>query len=191
MEPTRATLLERVKNPNDSHSWREFFGIYQPLLYRYARARGLDREKADEVTQQCLAVLSEKMTEFQYSKDKGGFSHWLRRLVNNKIKDFFKKKKVPLAQSADFRREQVREASPDTLWEREWRKRHLKYCLELIKDDVAPATYQAFEYHVLAEWPVERVCQTLDISPDQVYTAKSRITRRLRAKMRELLGGEE
>jgi RNA polymerase sigma factor (sigma-70 family) len=188
--PTRASLLQRVKNPRDNESWREFFGIYQPLLYRYSRARGLNREMAEEVAQQCMALLTEKMPAFEYSREKGGFKYWLRRIANNKINDYFKKKKIPVAQTGDFRRPQHRETSADELWEREWQKKHLKYCLKLIKDDVSPTTYQAFEYHVLAGWSVEKVSEVLEMSVDQVYTAKSRITRRLRAKMRELLGEE-
>lgn len=191
MDVTRASLIYRVRDPNDDESWREFYEIYQPLLYRYARARGLNRETAEEITQQCMAMLSEKMATFEYSRDKGGFKNWLRRVTNNKIIDYFKKKKVPLAESAAFRRPQEREESPDELWDRQWRKRHLKYCLQRIRDEVAPSTYQAFEYYVLAEWPVEKVCQTLGVTTDQVYTAKTRITRRLRAKMTELLGEDE
>ena len=189
-DSTRASLLQRVKNPRDGRSWREFYGIYQPLLYRYARLRGLNREMSEEVVQQCMANLSEKMRSFEYAREKGGFKYWLRRLVNNKINDLYKKKKLTTAQTADFRQAQEREMSPDELWESQWRNRHLKYCLQLIRDDVSPTTYQAFEYHVLAEWPVERVCETLNVTADQVYTAKSRITKRLREKMRELLGDE-
>jgi RNA polymerase sigma-70 factor (ECF subfamily) len=183
-------LLQRVKNPRDNESWREFFHLYQPLLYRYARARGLGRENADEVAQQCLAVLTEKMPEFEYSREKGGFKYWLRRITNNKINDFFKKRRLPVAMSGDFRRPQRTELSLDELWERQWQKKHLQYCLKLIRPEVAATTYQAFEYHVLCDWPVDRVAETLGISTDQVYTAKSRITRRLRVKMRELLGEE-
>jgi len=190
LETTRPSLLQRVKNPRDNESWREFYQLYQPLLYRYARARGLNRENADEVTQQCLTILSEKMPEFEYSKEKGGFKHWLRRITNNKINDFFKKRRLPLAQSADFRRPQETELSPDELWERQWQKKHLQYCLKLIRPEVATTTFQAFEYHVLCGWSVDRVSKTLGLSTDQVYTAKSRITRRLRAKMRELLGND-
>jgi RNA polymerase sigma-70 factor (ECF subfamily) len=171
-------------------SWREFSRIYRPLLYRYARARGLDRESAEEVAQQCMALLAEKMPAFEYARSKGGFKAWLRRLANNRITDLFRKKKLPRAQTADLRRAQHRELSPEELWEREWERRHLKYCLELIRDEVAPTTYQAFEYHVLAEWPVKKVMEALDVSADQVYAAKSRITRRLRKTMRELLGDE-
>lgn len=191
METTRPSLLQRVKNPRDNESWREFYQLYQPLLYRYARGRGLSRENADEVTQQCLTMLSEKMREFEYSREKGGFKHWLRRITNNKINDFFKKRRLPLAQSADFRRPQTTELSPDQLWEHQWQKKHLQYCLKLIRPEVAAKTFQAFEYHVLCAWSVDRVSKTLGISTDQVYTAKSRITRRLRAKMRELLGEDE
>ncbi len=188
METTRASLLQRVKDPRDQTSWREFYQIYQPLLYRYARARGLDRENAEELTQQCLALLTTKMPEFEYSREKGGFKHWLRRIANNKVNDLFKKRRLPLAQSGDFRRPQHRELSPDELWEQQWQKRHLQYCLREIQSEVGASTYQAFQYHVLSGWPVERVAETLNISADQVYTAKSRITRRLRSKMRELMG---
>jgi len=187
-ESTRVTLLERVRDAKDQASWREFYELYQPLLYRYARARRLDREVAEEILQQCMAVLAQKMPEFEYVKERGGFKYWLRRLVNNKINDYFKKKKLPLAQSADFRRASLRDDSTDELWEQQWRKRHLKYCLEIIKHDVAPQTYQAFEYHVLADWPVERVTETLGLSADQVYAAKSRITKRLKKKMKEVIG---
>ena len=181
-------MLQRVKDPQDGKSWREFVGIYHPLLYRYARARGLNRETAEEVTQQCLVLLTEKMPAFEYARAKGGFKCWLRRLANNRINDHFRKKKLPLARSADLRRPQERELSPDELWEREWEKKHVRYCLKLIRDEVAPTTYQAFEYYVLAGWPVQRVAETLNLTTDQVYAAKSRITRKLRTKMRELLG---
>ncbi len=188
LETTRASLLQRVKDPRDQTSWREFYHVYQPLLYRYSRARGLSRENAEELTQQCLAMLTEKMPGFDYSREKGGFKNWLRRVANNKINDYFKKRRLPLAESADFRRPQQREDSPDELWERQWQKRHLQYCLRQMQSEVAASTYQAFHYHVISGWSVERVADTLGISVDQVYTAKSRITRRLRSKMRELLG---
>ena len=145
---------------------------------------------AEEVAQQCMVLLAEKMPAFEYSREKGGFKHWLRRVANNRINDFFKKKKLPVAQTADFRRPQEREESFDEIWERQWQKKHLTYCLNLIRDSVAPTTYRAFECHVLIGWPVEKVAETLELSADQVYAAKSRITRKLRSKMRELLGDD-
>lgn len=180
--------MQRVRDPRDQESWREFFHIYEPLLYRYARVRGLDRDSSEDLAQQCLALLTEKMPSFEYAREKGGFKHWLRRIANNKVNDSFKKRRPAVGQSADFRRPQEREISPDELWERQWKKRHLQYCLTQIQSQVAASTYKAFEYHVLCSWPAERVAETLSITVDQVYTAKSRITKRLRSQMRELLG---
>ena len=187
---TRTSLLLRVRNLGDKDSWQEFFGIYQPLLYRYARARGLDRETADEVAQQCMVLLSKRMPTFSYSREKGGFKHWLHRLANNKISDYFRKKKLPNVPSSNLRQARQPKVSTDELWEREWGKKHMSYCLKQIQDKIAPTTYQAFRYHVIAGWSVGRVSEALNISPDQVYAAKSRITRKLRAKMRDLLGDE-
>ena len=187
-DETRASLLEQVRDPRNREGWREFFRLYQPLLYRYARLRRLNRDEAEEVAQHCMTMLVERMPRFEYAREKGGFKHWLRRLVNNKINDFFKKRRPEVAKTADFRRPQVREVSLDDLWDQEWEKKHLQYFLGQIRGEVAPTTYQAFEYHVICDWPVERVVETMNITPDQVYAAKSRITRKLRGKMREALG---
>lgn len=188
MDTTRPTLLQRVKDPRDEEGWREFFSIYQPLLYRYARRRGLDRHLAEDVTQQCMATLTVKMPLFDYAREKGGFKHWLKRMANNKINDLFRKKHPVPALTGDFQRPQERELSPNEIWEEQWKKRHLKYCIKQIRSEVAEHTYQAFEYHVLNGWPAEKVARTLQLSVDQIYTAKSRVTRRLRVKMKELLG---
>jgi len=180
---TRASLLERVRDPKNKESWREFFQIYHPLIYRYARLRGLRREDADELAQQCMTILLDRMPRFEYSPDKGGFKRWLRRLVNNKIKDFFKKRKIPVGESADFRGLEGRETSIEEIWEQEWERKHLQFYLKQVRKDVAPKTYQAFEYYVICDWPVQRVAETLDMTAEQIYAAKSRIIRKLRTKL--------
>ena len=75
---TRASLLQRVRDPADNEAWREFFNIYRPLIYRYGRLRGLSRADADEVVQKCMTKLVDKMPQFEYSSTKGGFKFWLR-----------------------------------------------------------------------------------------------------------------
>lgn len=186
---TRASLLQRVRDPSDNKAWREFFAIYRPLIYRYARLRGLDREDADETAQRCMAKLVDKMPTFEYSRDKGGFKYWLRRVTNNLINDAHRRRRVLQAESADFKRPQQREPTMDELWDREWERKHLQHFLSQLKGRIAPSTYQAFECYVLKEWPVERVMEELDLSADQVYAAKSRVTKKLREMMQEEIDG--
>ncbi|HEY3243053.1 MAG TPA: hypothetical protein VGM03_06845, partial [Phycisphaerae bacterium] len=101
-----------------------------------------------------------------------------------------KKRHVPAIDAAALERVESREPGIDEVWEQEWRRHHLMYCLKLIKKEVAPDTYQAFDCYVLKEWPVERVTEALGVSANKVYVAKSRIEKKLREKMRELIGGE-
>ncbi len=190
MYTTRASLLQRLKDPQDDASWKEFYHLYSPLLASYARARGLSADLAEEVVQQCMVTLSQHLRTFEYSKDKGGFKSWLRTMATNKVYDLMKKRRVPSVDDAALAQVQSREPALDEIWETEWRKHHLMYCLRLIKKEVAEDTYQAFDYYVLKEWPVERVAQTLGVSANKVYVAKSRIEKKLRQKMLELIGEE-
>jgi len=187
---TRASLLQRLKDPQDAASWKEFFHLYSPLLASYARARGLSADLAEEIVQQCMVTLAEHLKTFEYSKDKGGFKSWLRTMANRKVIDLLKKRHVPAVDLAALEQVQSREPAADEVWEAEWRKHHLMYCLKLVKQEVAPNTYQAFDCYVLKEWPVERVAQTLGVSANKVYVAKTRIEKKLRRKMLELIGDE-
>jgi hypothetical protein len=38
---TRVTLLTRLKDGRDAEAWREFVHLYGPVVYRFARTRGL------------------------------------------------------------------------------------------------------------------------------------------------------
>lgn len=187
-EKTRAALLLRVKDPRDESSWREFVEIYEPLLYRYARLRGLTHEDAQEVVQDSLTQLVQSMPEFEYSSHKGKFKGWLRCMANNKINDMFKRHRPVNAQTDDFRRPQESEPAAEEIWEEQWQRKHLRYCLKEVLAEASPSTRQAFELYVVMEWPVEKVMETLNISADQVYAAKSRITQRLRKRYKELSG---
>jgi RNA polymerase sigma-70 factor (ECF subfamily) len=51
---TRETLLARLNSPRSEESWREFAAIYRPLVYRVAKAKGLQHADADVLAQQVL-----------------------------------------------------------------------------------------------------------------------------------------
>jgi RNA polymerase sigma-70 factor (ECF subfamily) len=44
--PTRATLIQRLKNWQDQSSWQEFFDIYWKLIYGVARQSGMTDAEA-------------------------------------------------------------------------------------------------------------------------------------------------
>jgi len=189
MDTTRPSLLVRVKRTDDKTAWREFYNLYAPLLSRFGRSRGLGAEEAEDVAQECMNILSRKMKDFDYSRGRGSFKNYLFTQVCHLIADRLRHKRPRPAESAELRR--AKAPNDDELakqWELHWVQEHLAYCLRNIESEFSPTTITAFKLYVLEDWPVEKVCETLSISTNQVYLAKSRVTRRLRSELTELVG---
>jgi RNA polymerase sigma factor (sigma-70 family) len=187
MSQTRSSLLSRIKNLEDGPSWQEFDRLYRPMLLRYAFDRGLNREDSDEIAQQCMAAIAAGIRDFHR---RVGFRAWLRGMVDHKVSDQLRKRKREHpARTVDFEREQQREDNPALLWERQWNRTHLLYCLSQIRNEVAPVTYDAFELYVIRELPVAEIAQRLGMTPNQVYVAKHRVMERLKKRWADLAEG--
>jgi RNA polymerase sigma-70 factor (ECF subfamily) len=189
MDTTRPSLLVRVKRSDDKSAWREFYALYAPLLSRFGRSRGLGQEEAEDVAQECMNVLAHKMKDFDYSRDRGSFKNYLFTQVCNQIADRLRRKRPRPAESQELRRL----PAPDDhelakQWEMHWLQEHLAYCLKNIEAEFSATTITAFKLYVLEDWPVEKVCETLSTTANQVYLAKSRVTKRLRSELSELIG---
>jgi RNA polymerase sigma-70 factor (ECF subfamily) len=187
METTSATLLGRVRDVRDGDAWREFFALYFPLIRKYARARGLHADDAEEVAQECMKLLAQHMRRFRYSPNRGRFRGYLRTLVQHQIASLWRRKRPRQARAGDFEAWAAAPA-PDAPWERLWLREHLVYCVARLELRCADHTVQAFRLYVLQDWPVERVCETLGLSANQVYLAKTRMIRRLREEVTQLVG---
>ncbi len=187
MSETRSSLLKRVKNLDDDASWGEFDRIYRPLLARYARARGLSQEEADEIAQQCMAAI---VTGIQGFERRVSFRGWLHGMIDHKVNDQLRKRRRERgARTADLEREDPREDNPALVWERQWNRTHLLYCLNQIRADIVPATYQAFEMYVLEEKPVAEIAEALSMTRNQIYVAKHRVMAKIKKYWDELADG--
>lgn len=191
MDTTRASLLLLVRNADDTDAWRQFDGIYRPMLYRFGRASGLSDADAEDVTQHCMSAIHRHIRGFDYDPSKGRFKGWLRTMVNNRIRNLVRGRREQAAESQDFKRPQQREQTPDELFDRIWMDEHLKQCMKLVREEVEPQTFQAFQRYVLDEQPVEQVCRELHLTANQVYKAKWRMTQKLTTRMLELEDGSE
>ncbi len=194
--PTRVTLLNRIKDVDDSESWREFFETYWRLIYGYALRYGLTEAEAEEVVQETVIEVSRKMPAFTYDPTRS-FKAWLLHTTRWRIQDQLRKRKGPGAAgrpNADTHTgtdliERVPDPAGDyltTLWEEEWQNNLMAAALDKIKAKVKPRHYQIFDLYVLKEWPVEKVAETLRVSTGQVYLAKFKICRMLKKEIKAL-----
>ena len=188
VDATRRTLLERVKDREDSRSWREFSDLYRLLLVRYASARGLSADEAGKLSEDCMTAIAQYVASPDYDPGHGGFKHWLAALVRRRVQTASRRRGLDSGRAADHEVQGELEPRPDVEFERIWRDEHLRHCLEQLRIEVEFKTFEAFRRLVLDEWPVERVCETYDLTPQYVYAVKSRLTQRLRRLMRGLLG---
>jgi len=188
MKTTQASLLLRVRDHADSGAWEEFVALYRPLLMRYARARGLAVEDAEDVTQHCLTAVTRKISDFEYDPVRGRFRGWLKKMVNNRVATLLSRRRERNAGSAELRRPQEREKEPEAVWEQVWLEEHLRYCCEHVSGEVRPHTYEAFRRVAVEQQPVREVCEALALTPNQVYVAKSRVSRRLQDMMKTIYG---
>ncbi len=183
---TRSSLLRRIRDRDDAGAWREFDGLYRPLLMRYARLRGLDRSAAEDVVQHCMLAIQSHIGKFDYDPARGRFKAWLRTLVNNRIRKLARVRREQRAGTRELAGVADNRATLDEVFERVWLAEHLRHCLRDLRDEVEERTYQAFERYVIDQAPVETVCAELNLSAQQLYRIKWRLTRKLKERMQAL-----
>lgn len=193
--PTRASLIARLKNWQDQSSWQEFFDNYWKLIYGVARQSGLTDAEAQDVVQETMASVAKNLPGFQYDPAIGSFKAWLLQMTRWRIIDQVRKRQPGFLhhQSSDGTGtgtvEQVadpKQNTLDTLWEKEWEKRMLEIAVSNVKRKLDPQKYQIFDFYVNKEWPPEKVAERFQISVDQVYLAKCRITELIRIEVARL-----
>src|SRR5687767_6840579 len=85
--PTRRRLLSRLKNWDDQDSWRQFFDTYCRLIYRVAVKAGLTDAAAQDVVQESILSVAQRMPGFQYDPAVGSFKSWLMLVIRRRIAD--------------------------------------------------------------------------------------------------------
>ncbi|WP_442511448.1 hypothetical protein SH528x_003129 [Novipirellula sp. SH528] len=51
---TRLSLIGKLHDPAAAEAWAEFVRLYQPIVFRVARQRGLQHADAEDLTQDVL-----------------------------------------------------------------------------------------------------------------------------------------
>lgn len=182
---TRTTLLERIREGEDPAAWDEFCTRYWRAIFNFAKFRGCSDHTAEEIVQDVMLTVFEKHHVFRYDAAKGRFRDWLGGVTRNLVN---KRRARPV--------ERVRAVGDDTqnaldvaqdphvpaddLWQRAFEESLLNVLLDLVRREVAPATYQAFELVALEGLSAADAAKVTGLSRNAVYLARKRILKRLR-----------
>lgn len=195
--PTRATLIQRLKNWQDQASWQDFFDTYWKLIYNVALKGGLSEVEAQEVVQETMISIAKHMPGFKYDPAIGSFKGWLLKMTRWRITDQLRKR-GPAAEwpsvshdtaTGDRAVEQVVDpASQDwnAVWDAEWRRNLFDAAVVRVKRRCDPQKYQMFDLYVNKEWSPAKVAGAFGVSIAQVYLAKHRVTEMIAEEVRRL-----
>ena len=192
--PTRATLIQRLKNWQDQSSWQDFFDTYWNLIFGVAVKGGLTRSEAEDVVQETLISVAKHMPGFQYDPAIGSFKAWLLNMTRWRITDQLRKRglqSIPSEPDEDTRFGPEGEGEPvspdlEKLWDEEWEKNLLQAAVAKAKRRLDPKQFQIFDCYVNKDWSPERVAKALGVPIGQVYLAKHRVTDVIRQEVERL-----
>ena len=102
--PTRASLLVRIRYGRDQEAWRQFVQVYAPVVYGFARKRGLQDADAADVMQDVLRSVAGAAGRLKYDPARGSFRGWLYTVARNKIFNFLEAARHKLGRGTGFRR---------------------------------------------------------------------------------------
>lgn len=193
--PTHASLIGRLKDLGDQSSWNEFFETYWKLIYGVARKSGMTDAEAQDVVQETMLSVAKHMPGFQYDPTVGSFKAWLLKMTRWRIIDQVRKRPPgvlhhsPSDGTGTGTIEGLIDPESnvlDKLWDAEWEKNLLDAAMANVKRKLDPQKYQIYDFYVNKDWPPEKVAARFQISVDQVYLAKHRITELIKAEVARL-----
>lgn len=189
--PTRATLLQRLKDWQDQSSWQDFFDTYWNLIYGVAIKGGLTRAEAEDVVQETMIAVAKHMPGFKYNPAIGSFKGWLMNLTRWRIMDQLRKRE--LHESSDDAAEGKLETEGNLLgsdlekmWDAEWEENLLAAAVAKARRRLDPKQYQIFDCCVNKNWEVEKVARMFAVPVNQVYVVKHRVAEAIKQEVERL-----
>jgi RNA polymerase sigma-70 factor (ECF subfamily) len=194
---TRRSLLERLKDWDDSASWKDFFETYWRLIFGVACKAGLSESEAEDVVQETILAVAKQMPKFRYDPTVGSFKAWLLQLTRWRITDHLRRKTYQ-EQGQRKPREQMmdtefmeRQAAPnevdlDALWEEEWKAQLLEAALVRVRERADSQQFQLFYLHVVKSVPAREVAKKMQVKLAEVYFAKYKLTAAVKREIKRM-----
>lgn len=186
---TRTSLVLQLREPGNHVAWLEFSKLYGPVIYGFARKRGLQDADAADMMQDVLRSVSGAIGTLDYDRKRGSFRGWLFTITRNKIFNFLSARKIRPQGSGDTTTNKLLNEQPQAendgadTWELEYQRRLAAMAMEKIKGEFQEKSWQAFWRTAVEGEGVADVSKSLSMSAGAIYVAKSRVLARLKEEV--------
>ncbi|QDV86712.1 RNA polymerase sigma factor [Planctomycetes bacterium TBK1r] len=188
---TEPKLVRRLADSRDDAAWNRFDTLYRPVIYRYARGRGLQHSDAEtlvaEVMSRVFRAASRWSSHFEQDNPARPqrFRAWLRRIAENALLNLVTRqlsKRGTGGTSAQISLSQ--RARADDASRIEWNRQHQQHLFVTaagnVQSKVDAEHWKIFWQTHVDGLSIEQAAQQSGRSIGSVYAIRSRIVRRLR-----------
>lgn len=186
---TSSSLLVQLREAADGAAWRTFVDLYTPLVYGYARRRGLQDADAQDVVQFVFGQVCQTIRSFDYDRDRGRFRNWLGVLTSRAIGRQLRKAARPgqgPGLGADDATLEALAGDVEPEWIDEFNLQVCRIAMERIRPDFDPLVWRAFELTWVKGQEPKQVSRTVQKPAAWVYKAKFKVLERLRDEVQFL-----
>ncbi|OYP28358.1 sigma-70 family RNA polymerase sigma factor [Rhodopirellula sp. MGV] len=185
---TRPSLIVRLPNHRDQSAWWAFVELYEPFLRHFAKRRGVPESHLGDATQQILLAIAKSVERFQDDGKQASFRRWLCTVSRHEVIKYMTKMRqhvTPTGGTDSIRSLHSIADQPD--FDDQYEHELIVWAATKIRGEFSESSWQAFWQTVIDQRPVDAVTRELDLSRGAIYMARSRILKRIRAIVEEVM----
>lgn len=186
---TRLSLIARLTDPAAELAWAEFHRLYRPLIYRTARARGMQHADAEDLVQEVMTLVGRAVQRFDPDRS-GSFRGWLYTITRNCVVNYVKRGRG-LVGSGDSDVQKLLHQHPAddeptaTVFRIEYRRLRFHEAAIKLRKRFSDETWQAFWLTAVEQRSIGEVAGQLGKSEGAVRMARCRVIAQFRKEVKE------
>jgi RNA polymerase sigma factor (sigma-70 family) len=123
--------------------------MYGPVVYGFARKRGLQDADAADLMQDVLRSVSTAIGRLNYDRSQGTFRGWLFTITRNRVFNFLSARRLRPQGSGDTSTNRMLDSQAAVsdgadVWELEYQRRLASLAMDRVKKEFQETTWQAF-----------------------------------------------
>lgn len=191
---TSSQLLRQAQG-DDQEAWRRLVELYSRRMYRWCRQAGLQPADAANVVQEAFSAVARKLSELRRDRPGDTFRGWLRRIVDNKVRDHYRRvgrttdKAVGGAEHGEHLEQIAEELCEEPTWDTSLLKQNnlqagpVAAAAAEVQSEVSPRDWRFFWRIAIDGQSAAEVAREFGVTANAVRLVKMRVLRRLRSKL--------
>jgi RNA polymerase sigma-70 factor (ECF subfamily) len=190
-QTTPLSLLERVR-ANDPAAWQRLVELYQPLVRWWCVRSGVPADECEDVAQEVFAAATTSIGGFHRDRAGDTFRGWLRGITRNHVLLYFRRNRNrPQAEGGSDAWRNLQEVpdlanAPDAEEQAQVGQIYRRV-LDQVHCEFEERTWQAFWLTAVEGRKPDMLTAELGMTAASIRQAKSRVLRRLKQELGELL----